>query len=210
MLHYEQLTVGPLDVNCYILWDEDTKEAMIVDPGAEPDRILDEVAKHGAKVKMIVNTHAHIDHIGANREVKAALSCDLLMHQADVFLTEDSCGASIAQLIGASASPGPDRVIADGDILLLGETRIEVIETPGHTPGSVCLLCEGKLFTGDTLFAGGLGRTDLPGGSDERLMKSIKERLLTLPDETVVLPGHAYGPRESTIGKEKATNPFLD
>ncbi len=209
MLRYEQLTVGPLDVNCYILWDEMSKEAMIIDPGAEPDRILETVKGLAVSVEMIVNTHGHIDHIGANKEVKEALGCPLLMHREDIFLTNDDCGIPIAQLIGASTSPPPDRTIADGEVLRLGETEIEVIHTPGHTPGGVCLLCEGTLFTGDTLFAGGLGRTDLPGGSHKQLIKSINERLLILPDETAILPGHAYGPARSTIGEEKTNNPFL-
>jgi len=209
MLRYEKLTVGPLDVNCYILWDERSNEAMIIDPGAEPERILEAVRRLGVTVKMIVNTHGHIDHIGANKEVKEALGCPLLMHQEDIFLMNDDCGVPIAQMIGASISPPPDRTIADKDILLLGESEVEVIHTPGHTPGGVCLLCDGTLFTGDTLFAGALGRTDLPGGSQEQLIRSIEERLLALPDETAVLPGHAYGPSSSTIGNEKATNPFL-
>ena len=208
-MRVERLTVGPLDVNCYILWDEKSNEAMVIDPGAEPDRILDTVRRLGVTVKMIVNTHGHIDHIGANKEVRAALGCPLLMHEEDIFLINDDCGVPIAQLIGASSSPRPDGTIADGQLLRLGEMEIEVIHTPGHTPGGVCLLCEGTLFTGDTLFAGGLGRTDLPGGSHKQLIKSIKERLLTLPDDTTVLPGHAYGPPSSTIGEEKANNPFL-
>lgn len=209
MLKVEQITVGPLDVNCYVVWDETSKQAMIIDPGAEPRRILEVVDRLGVSVTMIVNTHGHIDHIGANKEVKEALGCPILMHAEDIFLINDDCGIPIAQLIGASTSPKPDRTLSDGEVLRLGNTEVEVIHTPGHTPGGVCLLCEGVLLTGDTLFAGGIGRTDLPGGSHRRLLKSIEERLFVLPDDTVVLPGHAYGPPKSTIGEEKESNPFL-
>ena len=205
----ERLTVGPLDVNCYILGDESSKEAIIIDPGAEPDRILDAVSSIGLTVRMVVNTHGHVDHTGANKEIKEALGCPLLMHQEDLYLLNDECGIPIAELIGASSSPAPDRTLVDGEKISLGRAVIEIIHTPGHTPGSVCLLANGTLFTGDTLFVSALGRTDLPGGSQSQLLKSIEKRLLILPDDTIVLPGHAYGPPQSTIGQERQTNPFL-
>jgi len=208
-MRVERLTVGPLDVNCYILWDDTSHEAIIIDPGAEPDRILDTVRNIGLTVKMIVNTHGHVDHTGANKEIKESLGCPILMHQDDLYLLNDDCGIPIAELIGASTSPAPDRTLVDGEQFRLGKTAIEIIHTPGHTPGSVCLLADGTLFTGDTLFVSALGRTDLPGGSHSQLLKSIEKRLLILPDNTIVLPGHAYGPPSSTIGEEKATNPFL-
>lgn len=209
-MRVERLTVGPLDVNCYILWDDTSHEAIIIDPGAEPNRILDTVARLGLTVKMIVNTHGHIDHTGANKEIKEALDCPILMHQDDLYLLNDDCGIPIAELIGASTSPPPDRTLADGEKLNLGNSSVEIIHTPGHTPGSVCLLADGTtLFTGDTLFVSALGRTDLPGGSQSQLLRSIRERLLTLSDDTIVLPGHAYGPPRSTIGQERQTNPFL-
>ncbi len=208
-MQVERLTVGPLDVNCYILWDDTSHEAIIIDPGAEPDRILDTVRSIGLTVKMIVNTHGHIDHTGANKEIKEALGCPILMHQDDLYLLNDDGGIPIAELIGASSSPPPDRTLVDRERLTLGKTEIEIIHTPGHTPGSVCLLADGTLFTGDTLFVSALGRTDLPGGSQSQLLQSIEKRLLILPDDTIVLPGHAYGPPQSTIGQERQTNPFL-
>ncbi|MCD6326303.1 MBL fold metallo-hydrolase [bacterium] len=208
-MKYEQLTIGPLDVNCYILWDEDSNEAMIIDAGAEPERILSAVKRLGLTVQMIVSTHGHVDHVGANAPVMDALGCKFMLHQDDVFMLNDSFGAQIASLIGALPSPPPDKTMKDGDVLSLGKTTMEVIHTPGHSPGSVCLLCEGTLFTGDTLFAGAVGRTDLPGGFHSQLIESIDKRLLTLPDETIVLPGHAYGGLRSSIGNERANNPFL-
>ena len=206
----EQLTVGPLDVNCYIVWDDRSRSAAIIDPGAEPERILRRAGELGVEVQIIINTHGHVDHIGANAPVKEALGCPIAIHKDDVWLLNDELGVPIARLIGAVVSPAPDRMLIDGDRITLGETVIEVIHTPGHSPGSVCLLCDNLVFTGDTLFVGGVGRTDLPGGSYEELVKSIRTRLFALADETIVLPGHDYGARpRSTIGQEKSSNPFL-
>jgi glyoxylase-like metal-dependent hydrolase (beta-lactamase superfamily II) len=203
----DMVAVGAFQANCYILGCESTKEGLVIDPGSEPKRILDMVARMGLKVTTIVNTHAHVDHIGANLEVKNATGADLLIHEADEPYMKSSL-KNLTLLSPFSAKPGqPDRLLKDGDSVFVGqEISLEVIHTPGHTPGGICLYGDGILFTGDTLFSGSIGRTDLPGGNLETLIASIREKLLTLPEDTLVYPGH--GP-SSTIGDERSSNPFL-
>ncbi|MEW6082344.1 MAG: MBL fold metallo-hydrolase [Bacillota bacterium] len=203
----DMVAVGAFQANCYILGCERTKEGLVIDPGSEPKRILDMVARMGLRVTTIVNTHAHVDHIGANLEVKNATGADLLIHEADEPYTKSSL-KNLTLLSPFSAKPGqPDRLLKEGDSVLVGqEISLEVIHTPGHTPGGICLYGDGILFTGDTLFSGSIGRTDLPGGNLETLIASIREKLLILPEDTLVYPGH--GP-SSTIGDERSSNPFL-
>jgi len=203
----DMVAVGAFQANCYVLGCEATGEGLVIDPGSEPRRILDMVARMGLRVTAIVNTHAHVDHIGANLDVKNATGADLLIHEADEPYMKNSL-KNLTLLSPFSAKPGqPDRLLREGDKVEVGqEISLEVIHTPGHTPGGICLYGDGILFTGDTLFAGSIGRTDLPGGNLERLIASIRDKLLSLPGDTVVYPGH--GP-SSTIGEEKSFNPFL-
>ena len=202
------IVVGQLGVNCFVLGCERTGVGVVVDPGADGELVLGQVAKRGLKIEKIINTHGHFDHIGANKLLKETTGAELLIHDRDTaFLTR---AADVATMYGLRAenSPAPDHFLTDGMMLTFGDCRLTVLHTPGHTPGGCCLYFpeEGKVITGDTLFAESVGRTDLPGGSHETLIDSIRTKLLPLPDETVVYPGH--GP-ESTIGHEKRHNPYL-
>ena len=201
----ERLEVGPFASNCYLVACAETKEAVIIDPGAEGRRIIKRVHDLGLKVKYIINTHAHIDHVGANAEVKEAFNAPVLVHAADAPLLR-SPQASMALFMGQSKVTPPDWTLEEGDLLEAGTLRIKVLETPGHTPGGISLDINGVLFTGDTLFACSIGRTDFPGGSFRQIIKSIKEKLLSYPDDTRVFPGH--GPPTS-VGDERLYNPFL-
>ena len=202
-----RLVVGPLQVNCYIVFDEKTKEAVVIDPGDDGQEILGLVKGKGLKVKYIVNTHANFDHVGANQLLKDSTGAELLIHEADSVLL--STTASHARMFGMTApsSPKADRYVKQGDVLSVGEQTLTVLHTPGHSAGGISLVGDGVVFTGDALFAGSIGRTDLPGGDLMTLITSIKTNLMSLPDDTVVLSGH--GP-QSTIGDERRENPFLN
>lgn len=205
-MQIETLVVGQLQVNCFIVACDKTREALVVDPGDEAERILQRLLAHGLQLKLIVNTHGHFDHIGGNRLLVEQTGADLLIHQADLPVLRRA--REHAALYGMSVTPSPEpaRLLAGGEILAVGELRLQVLHTPGHSPGGICLLGDGHLFVGDTLFAGSVGRTDLPGGDHDTLVDGIRRQLLVLPDETIVHPGH--GP-DTTIGREKRVNPFL-
>ena len=207
MIH-EILPVGPLQCNCSVIGDETTRDAIVIDPGDDVEEVLALLAKHNLKVEQIVITHAHIDHVGGAMKLRAATGAPILLNQNDQALLKmlDVQAAWIGM-----KDPGKveiDRSIGDGDTVQAGPLLAEVIFTPGHTEGSVCLYfsTEKKLIAGDTLFAGSIGRTDLPGGSMQKIIKSIHDKVLALPDDTVVVPGH--GPI-TTIGEERENNPFL-
>jgi len=192
------LTVGPLETNCYIVAPDRKSAALIVDPGAEPERILHAIKLHGLKPIYIVNTHGHSDHIQGNRVIKERTGARILVHEEDAGL--------LIEHRGREASPPANLLLRDGSIIEYNSCQFRAIHTPGHTKGSICLLTEGFLFTGDTLFAGGVGRTDPPLGSHRALITSIRTKLLSLDGLTLVLPGHG---RSSTIGYERRNNPFL-
>lgn len=202
----ETLAVGSLGANCYIIGCSDTKEGVVIDPGGSSNAILNTVKSLGLNIKYIIDTHGHIDHIGANDEVKKATGAEVIIHEDDKdMLTNHQKNLSMFMGEELSFSPA-DRLVKDGDTIEFGNLVLEVIHTPGHTRGGITLKLDQKLFVGDTLFAGSIGRTDFPGGSYEDIIKSIKTKLLVLPEDTKVYPGH--GP-VSTIGYEKKTNPFL-
>jgi len=208
MIH-EILPVGPLQCNCSVIGDEASREAMVIDPGDDIEDVLAIVQRHHLQVKQVVITHAHIDHVGGAMKLRTATGAPILLNQNDCALLKmlDVQAAWIGM-----ASPGKveiDHSVGSADTVKAGAITADVIHTPGHTEGSVCLYfpAERKLIAGDTLFAGSIGRTDLPGGSFEKIMRSLHERVMALPDETIVVPGH--GPTTS-IGEERENNPFLN
>lgn len=205
-LRIQRLIVGELGANCYVLGCRSTGKGAVIDPGGDADAILSVIEESRLDVGLILNTHGHFDHFGANGPLKDATGAAILIHRADAeALTSDQ-----ARLWGLlplrASSPPADRYMDDGELIEVGEARLEVRHTPGHSPGGVCLVGDGVVFTGDTLFGGSVGRTDLPGGSEATLIRSIRTQLLTLGDDTVAYPGHG---ETTTIGYERRHNPFL-
>jgi hydroxyacylglutathione hydrolase len=204
----ETLVVGALQTNCYILYDELGKEAIIVDPGADAEAILDTVRRLGLTVTHVIDTHGHFDHINANGDVVKATGAVLAVHPDDAGMLTNP--PRIFELFApqSKASPAPTLLLREGDTVKVGRTLLRVLHTPGHSPGSISLLSEADslILSGDVLFQMSIGRTDFPGGSTRTLLRSIRERLLVLPDKVVVCPGH--GPM-TTIGFERENNPFL-
>jgi hydroxyacylglutathione hydrolase len=205
-MKYEVVVVGALETNCYLAYCPETLQCAIVDPGAQAERIFSAVAGRKLTPVVILNTHGHVDHTGSNREMKTRYDVPLRIHAADAALLAGTHSVELSLLLGAEPSPPPDSYLEDGERVTIGRQSLSVLHTPGHTPGSVCLLAARFLLAGDTLFCGGVGRTDLQGGSARDLEKSIREKILTLKDELLVLPGH--GPF-TTVGRERSSNPFL-
>ncbi|MEP9410409.1 MAG: MBL fold metallo-hydrolase [Candidatus Brocadia sp.] len=205
-LIFETLTVGPLAVNCYIIGSKKDNTAIVIDAGGDHEEILNILKKHDLTLQLIINTHAHFDHVGGVRPLQDLTGATFLLHQADIpllnYLNEQT-GA-----FGLPSIPIPkiDRPLVDNEEIFIGNEVIRVIHTPGHSPGSVCFFIDDAVFVGDTLFAGSIGRTDLYGGSYTKLISSIKIRLFTLEDHIIVYPGHGTF---TTIGEEKQHNPFF-
>jgi hydroxyacylglutathione hydrolase len=204
----ETFPVGPLQCNCTLLGDEATEEAIVIDPGDEINRIHNRLTSLGLKLKQILITHAHIDHVGGALRLKRLTSAPILLNENDLPLLQMMAGQAAWLGIPTPETAPPDDGLTDGQQVGLANYPAQIIHTPGHTQGSVCLhfVPLKMVFAGDTLFAGSIGRTDLPGGNSEQIIDSIHSRLLKLPEETRVIPGH--GPA-TTIGSERSTNPFL-
>ncbi|MBM3128095.1 MAG: MBL fold metallo-hydrolase [Chloroflexi bacterium] len=202
----ETLVVGPLGVNCYLVGDEKTREAIVIDPGGDARAILDTL-RHGRLTPIaIVATHAHFDHLLALEEVRQQTRAPFFLHADEApVLANASIGARLFGFVFGQPAPA-DRLLRAGDEVRAGSLAFKVLHTPGHSPGGMCLWRDNHVFVGDTLFQGGIGRTDLPGGDYATLMRSIRDKLLTLPDDTRVYPGHGDA---TTIGEERHRNPFL-
>jgi len=203
------LVVGPFASNCFIVGSESTRKGIIIDPGADANNILNTVRDQGLSIVLIVATHNHIDHVGALRSVQDATGAKYAVHKADAKEAMPVIfGRMMGLMLGSSLrrAPNPDTFLKDGDVIEIGDLKFKVLHTPGHTRGGISLLGDGVVFSGDTLFNLGIGRSDLAGGDYGQLMDSIMTKLMVLPDSTIVYPGH--GP-ETTIGAEKKGNPFL-
>ena len=203
----KRLEVGPLQVNCYILGCERTKEAAVIDPGGDVDQILMALAKDELRLVYIINTHGHFDHTGGNKALKEATGAELLIHRADApHITRQAASAAAMGMGGMEDSPPPDRLLEEGDVITFGDVSLKVLHTPGHSGGGISLATDGMVFVGDALFAGSIGRTDFPGGDYDGLIEGVRKKIFTLGDNVVVYPGH--GPH-TTVGQEKQYNPFF-
>ncbi|HSG80928.1 MAG TPA: MBL fold metallo-hydrolase [Gemmatimonadota bacterium] len=200
------MPVGPFQANAYLAICEATGKCALVDPGADAERLLQAVANEKAEVEVILLTHAHLDHIGGVADAKRETGAPVYLHPADAPLYRAAPEQAIAFGLHMEAQPEPDEQLLDGQVVRIGESKLEIVHTPGHSPGHVCLIGDGLALVGDCVFAGSIGRTDLPGGDFRTLMESIRAKLLMLPDDTVLYSGH--GPA-TTVGRERASNPFL-
>ncbi len=208
-MEIKQIKLTKMATFCYLVGDESSRTCALIDPAFDTRKILDEVKKGGHELTHIINTHCHSDHSAGNAAIMAATDAKLLIHELDAKRLDKVLNRAFSRLLGGKGSPRPDILLKDGDVINIGENTLKVIHTPGHTIGSICLYTDGNIFTGDTLFVGSVGRTDLPGGSIKQLLKSIHEKIYSLPGNTTVWPGHDYGPLPySTVEHEKKTNPF--
>ena len=198
-----------MDIFCYLIIDEASKSAAVIDPAFDTGKIIACLSERGMKLTHIINTHGHADHTAGNAAIQKATQAKLALHREDLPHLKGLLHKTFSFFLGGQGSPLPDLLLEDGDTLWVGGIRLLVLHTPGHTRGSLSIYTEGHVFTGDTLFVGGVGRTDLPGGSHGELVSSIQRKIYTLPDQTLVWPGHDYGPTpHSTVGREKAENPY--
>ncbi len=208
-MEIKQIGLAKMATFCYMIGDDSTKTCALIDPAFETQRILSEVGTAGYKVTYVINTHGHSDHSAGNASIISATGAKLLIHRADAKKLSGFSSSAFSRLLGGKGSPKPDILLKDKDVIEIGKSFLTVIHTPGHTEGGICLYSPGHIFTGDTLFVGAVGRTDLPGGSMKQLLQSIHEKIFSLPGNTRVWPGHDYGPFPySTIDNERRTNPF--
>ena len=206
----EQYEVGNFAVFCYLIGDEESREGLFIDPADDTTRLLSEARSHGLdKIKYIINTHSHVDHIMGNAEMAKKTGAKIIIHEEDATALVQT-PSYLLEMFNAKTSPPADIVVKEGDVIEAGNVRVKVIHTPGHSAGGMALYLDGRVFTGDTLFVGSVGRTDLPGSSWDVMEASIRNKLYVLPGETVVFPGHNYGPTPtSTIQYERRHNPFV-
>jgi len=200
------LVVGPIQANCYVLGCERTKEAAVIDPGGDVDKILMTLAKDKLRCVYIINTHGHFDHTGDNKRLKEVTGAKLVIHRADAPMILDQGSSGSLWGMEVEDSPPPDLYVEERDVITFGDISLQVLHTPGHSPGGISLVSDKMVFVGDTLFAGSIGRTDLPGGDYEELIRNVKEKIFPLGDDVLIYPGH--GPK-TTVGREKKSNPFF-
>ncbi|MBP1697281.1 MAG: hydroxyacylglutathione hydrolase [Deltaproteobacteria bacterium] len=206
----KQYEVGNFAVFCYLIGDEESQEGLFIDPADDTTRLLAEARSHGLdKIKYIINTHSHVDHIMGNAEMANQTGAKIVIHEEDATALVQT-PSSLLEMFNATTSPPADITVKEGDVIQVGNVRLKIIHTPGHSAGGMALYLDGRVFTGDTLFVGSVGRTDFPGSSWDVLEASIRNKLYVLPGETVVFPGHNYGPTPtSTIQYERRHNPFV-
>lgn len=205
----KQLKLSKMAIFCYMVCDERSRTCALVDPAFDTKRILNEVQAHGYRVTHIINTHCHADHTAGNADLKEKTGAKILIHELDAEGLKKTMNKVFSRMLGGKGSPEPDILLKEGNIIEIGEIPLKVLHTPGHSRGSICLYSGGNVITGDTLFVGAVGRTDLAGGSMELLLRSVHEKIYTLPGETIVWPGHDYGPSpSSTVVRERETNSF--
>jgi len=204
---YRTLEIMPFGTNCYLVASEQTRDGMVIDPAGDAPRILNNIRELNLKIGLVVITHTHADHIGAIRQVVENTGASFAVHSAEAEIMQHYDFSRFTDMDPTfQKPPPPDRLLKDGDFLVVGDLKFQVLHTPGHSPGGICLAGYGVVFSGDALFNGSIGRTDGPSGDSDLLISSIRAKLLVLPDQTVVLPGH--GPK-TTIGQERRNNPFL-
>ena len=204
---YRTLEIMPFGTNCYLVASEQTRDGMVIDPAGDAPRILNNIRELNLKIGLVVITHTHADHIGAIRQVVENTGASFAVHTAEAETLQNSDNSRFTAMDPTfQKPPPPDRLLKDGDFLVVGDLKFQVLHTPGHSPGGICIAGYGVVFSGDALFNGSIGRTDGPDGNSNLLISSIRTKLLVLPDQTVVLPGH--GPK-TTIGQERRNNPFL-
>ena len=206
MLRFERIPTGPLQTNCYLVWDEEEGKGVIIDPGEDAEKILTRVKAHEVTIERIIATHCHFDHVGAVGSLKRDLGCDFLIHKDETEVLQRAETSAARWGLTVEQPPDPDGYVEDGDEIIVGQYKLIVLHTPGHSPGGISLYHDDAVFVGDCLFQGSIGRTDFEGGSFKVLERTIKEKLYTLPDETNAHTGH--GP-PTTIGAEKRSNPFV-
>ena len=205
----KQIKLSKMDTFCYLVGDAETQTCALIDPAFDTRRILKISGEMGFTVTHVINTHCHSDHTAGNKAVIAATGAKLLIHAIDAKRLNKILNSAFSHVLGGGSSPTPDILLQDNDIITIGASSLKAIHTPGHTPGGICLYAQGHVFTGDSLFVEAVGRTDLPGGSSAQLLRSIKEKIYTLPGATIVWPGHDYGPTPcSTVADEIRKNPF--
>jgi hydroxyacylglutathione hydrolase len=209
-MRIEQIAVGSMRVFCYLVYDEESREGALIDPAGDEDTLLKRLEHEKIEVRYIVNTHGHADHTCGNDRIRAATGAKVVLHELDDRFYQTPAAKEAGRRMGFAPAGPADVRVKDGDELSFGKLTMKFIHTPGHTVGGCCILVDGNLFTGDTLFVGAVGRTDLPGGSLDQLLKSLRRLVRELPPETVVWPGHHYGEEPvSTIRHEAETNPYI-
>lgn len=209
MMQVRQIKLSKMETFCYLVGDETSRTCALIDPAFDTDRLLAMAQDEGYTITHVINTHRHADHCAGNADIIAATGAKLLAHEKDARHLGKLINGALSRLVGGRPSPRADVHLQDNDTIAIGETVLQVLHTPGHTPGGICLYADGHVFTGDTLFVGAVGRTDLPGGSMKEMLNSIKTRIYTLPGDTRVWPGHDYGEYpSSTVAVERDTNPF--